>query len=125
MQCWVWQGAKDKGYGKVRVGSKILGVHRVAYEAIIGPIPVGLEIDHLCRNHGCYNPEHLEPVTHKENLRRGNTHGKETHCPQGHSYSGSNLMTGRQKRHSIYRRCKICHATQQRAYTARRKANAV
>lgn len=91
-ECWEWGGALSKrGYGNfmVRAG-KTDGAHRVAYELLVGPIPEGLHLDHLCRNRACVRPEHLEPVTCGENLRRG-SRATATHCPQGHPYSGSNL----------------------------------
>ncbi|WP_327421883.1 HNH endonuclease [Streptomyces sp. NBC_01230] len=73
-QCWVWTGAtNDQGYGHLHIGGKggsKLGAHRVSYELSVGPIPDGLEIDHLCRNTSCVNPQHLEPVTTQENNRR-------------------------------------------------------
>lgn len=65
--CWVWQGGRDvKGYGKLE-GRR---AHRVYYERYVGPIPAGLQIDHLCRNTGCCNPNHLDAVTSAENVRR-------------------------------------------------------
>ena len=70
-QCHVWYGAKVDGYGNVRVGSHSYLAHRIAYERARGPIPTGRELDHLCRNRACINPAHLEPVTHRENARRG------------------------------------------------------
>lgn len=73
--CWLWTGSKTRvGYGQMRVGgagSRKTGVHRVAYELLVGRIPKGLDLDHLCRNTLCVNPDHLEPVTRKENLARG------------------------------------------------------
>lgn len=71
--CWEWRGSRNhKGYGLARRrDGKGIQAHRLAYELTVGPIPEGLEIDHLCVNRGCVNPSHLEPVTHTENIRRG------------------------------------------------------
>jgi HNH endonuclease len=76
--CWVWQRSvqKGRGYGKITVGSKKLFAHRVVWERHKGPIPEGLELDHLCRNPPCVNPDHLEPVTHAINMKRGNRWNK-------------------------------------------------
>ena len=75
--CWQWQGAKNPaGYGYFNMGkSRFMMAHRYAYELFNGTIPSHLEIDHLCRNHGCVNPDHLEMVTRSENVRRGRRHG--------------------------------------------------
>lgn len=70
--CWVWQRAKDsKGYGRATIDGSTKLAHRIFYEKFVGPIPLGLSLDHLCRNPPCVNPSHLEPVTHAENCRRG------------------------------------------------------
>lgn len=70
--CWLWQGSKiSTGYGNLRVNGKYVLAHRYMYELVKGKIPNGLELDHLCRNHLCINPTHLETVTHAENCRRG------------------------------------------------------
>ena len=97
--CWEWTAgiAGQGGYGyfyRGRTGPGDHGrvyAHRWSYEYHIGPIPDGLVIDHLCRNHRCVNPEHLEPVPQKVNIHRGVGNGTETHCPSGHPYSGDNL----------------------------------
>ncbi len=68
--CWLFQGAKRSGYGQISVEGKNKQAHRVSYEVNVGPIPEGLELDHLCRATNCVNPDHLEPVTHAENIRR-------------------------------------------------------
>lgn len=73
--CWLWSGApRELGYGQVRIGGRrgrTVAAHRLIYELAVGEIPVGLELDHLCRTRHCVNPRHLEAVTHRENVRRG------------------------------------------------------
>lgn len=72
--CWDWVGARGQdGYGRLREGATTIQAHRWSYEIAKGPIPTGLVIDHLCRNTGCVNPDHLEPVTTAQNTQRGNT----------------------------------------------------
>lgn len=88
--CWEWQAGKHPlGYGQFSLGARSHLAHRVAYEHFRGPIPVDLELDHLCRVRHCVNPWHLEPVTHQENVRRGHNAIK-THCPHGHAYDDAN-----------------------------------
>jgi hypothetical protein len=70
-ECWLWTGTLHRGYGHFSVSRGVTKyAHRIAYELTIGPIPDGLELDHLCRNKVCVNPQHLEPVTKTENLQR-------------------------------------------------------
>lgn len=120
--CWEWAGAKnDKGYGVIRVqiGSRtrILRVHRVVYEMLVGPIAPGLTLDHLCRNRKCCNPADLEPVTKRVNILRGvglaAQRAKQTHCIHGHEFSEENTcfsgLTGRQ------RACRTCARIRSRA----------
>lgn len=131
--CWLWQGNLNKaGYGQAYVpqkfgptGSKLPRIHRVAYQLLVGPIPKGLVIDHLCRNRSCCNPIHLEPVTLGENTRRG-LHGAlrpegwsaskaalwarygitETHCGKGHEFTPENTYVAKVGQ----RTCRRCQA---------------
>ena len=100
--CWLWTGALDpKGYSHVTVRGRTTRGHRLSFETHKGPIPAGLEIDHLCRTRCCVNPDHLEAVTHAENVARGDYSGNgkdrswyvpQTHCKRGHPLSGENLF---------------------------------
>jgi hypothetical protein len=114
--CWMWLGASaGGGYGDFHITAepgkqRKMPAHRFAYETYVGPIPAGLQIDHLCRNRWCVNPEHLEPVTQQENIRRGFWATK-THCPQGHEYTEEN--TYRHARGD--RQCRECIRTRDRA----------
>ena len=92
-RCWIWKAAIVRGYGYFRVKDKLIRAHRFAYELLIGPIPDGLGLDHLCRTRACVRPSHLEPVSCAENIARGETglmrgaqQRAKTHCPQGHTY---------------------------------------
>jgi hypothetical protein len=69
--CWLWLGSLRSGYGRFSLNGKTCEAHRVSYEHLVGPIPQGMMIDHLCRTRCCINPDHLEPVTNAENIRRG------------------------------------------------------
>ena len=95
--CWEWTAGKiSDGYGHFWNSEQRRNesAHRVAYEALVGPIPDGLVLDHLCRNRGCVNPAHVEPVTNEENVRRGVSpsvaNAKKTHCTSGHPYDAEN-----------------------------------
>lgn len=89
--CWLWTGSKCKGHGKVWFAGKLHGVHRLVYEYVKGPVREGLELDHTCKMRACWNPAHVEPVTHKVNLERGTSANREKkHCPRGHAYDNSN-----------------------------------
>lgn len=87
--CWLWQGALSyKGYGAFEVKGVVYKAHRFVYEWYVGPIPDGLQLDHLCFVKHCVNPDHLEPVTNRENqIRYKRTI---TSCPQGHPYDDRN-----------------------------------
>lgn len=119
--CWYWIGAIDShGYGSIRDGSHQRGAHRVAYELLRGAIPEGLQIDHLCENRSCVNPDHLEAVTQAENVRRSAASEPRRACPQGHPYSGDNLLD-----YPSGRRCRICKAGTRRRSTRRHRRAAL
>jgi hypothetical protein len=107
-KCWLWTGNKiPSGYGYFSVRRNRFRVHRFAYELVNGPILSGLDIDHLCGVRNCVNPAHLEAVTHRDNVLRGNTFAArnvaKTSCPSGHPYDGENTYLDGRSRH-----CKIC-----------------
>lgn len=87
--CWTWTGSTNThGYGEFRVARRTRLAHRISYELFVGPIPTGLQIDHLCRNRACVNPDHLEPVTARINQLRspisvGGVNARRTHCSSG------------------------------------------
>ena|SRR5215831_11213550 len=123
--CWEWAGKpKSNGYGSITIKRKPHIAHRVIYEFSIGKIQDGMELDHLCRNRICVNPNHLEPVTHLENMLRGvgivAVASRKTHCPKGHPLSGDNLHPYYLKRG--HRQCKICHMENCRKAAARQHA---
>lgn len=123
--CWEWTGAIDRnGYGRIRVNGKLDRAHRASYETHVGQIPDGLHIDHLCRNRRCLNPDHLEPVTPAENVRRGEGHGSETHCPEGHPYAGDNLYEHTDRHGYTRRMCRACNVERGRRLRARRRHDA-
>lgn len=110
--CWLWQGPlMPNGYGQINRTGKLWLIHRLAYTLMVGEIPAGLQIDHLCRVRNCINPDHLEPVTQAENLRRQGAAVVE--CPQGHLYSEEN--TYRSPSAATCRRCRICARIRNRA----------
>ncbi len=123
--CWLWQGATNpKGYGTLWVGGKKWATaHRAAYVSLVGNIDSELELDHLCRVRNCCNPDHLEPVTKQENIRRGNGgkhHRTKTHCPHNHEYSPENTVT-RVRRGRLCRDCKACRDARSAAWREAKK----
>jgi len=106
--CWQWTGATNKGgYGSLRWEGRFPYAHRVVYELLVGPIPKGMQLDHLCRNRACVRPDHLEPVTCRENVLRGDgiaaNNARKTHCPQGHEYTEENTYVNHGRRF-----CRMC-----------------
>jgi len=113
-ECWTWEGAKVKeGYGVLTVNRRGARVHRVTYEAYVGPIPEGFQIDHLCRNTACCNPAHLEAVTPWLNTIRSNAASalnlRKTHCVRGHLLDGDNLLIRKDGKGRECRACKRRH----------------
>ena len=102
--CWPWAGSFDSaGYGSFKWAPRRRTMaHRIAYVLVHGAVPVGLELDHLCRNRKCCNPSHLEAVTHAENIHRGKAATK-THCVNGHEFTPENTRRRRNKRE-----CRAC-----------------
>lgn len=123
--CWIWTASlNNQGYAMFGVNGRMRTAHRYAYEVLVGAVPSGLELDHLCRNRACVNPDHLEPVTRTVNVRRGlapavaaTRHLAVTHCPQGHPYDAANTYI----RKSGARQCRACHRIRQDKYNALRR----
>lgn len=124
--CWIWTGEAARGYGRVGwSGRSSYGAHRAVYEIAKGKIPEGAQIDHVrlrgCTSTLCVNPEHLEAVSPKENVRRsavGDAQRARTHCPKGHAYDDANTYIDRRG----HRGCKACIRAAGRVCASKRRA---
>lgn len=119
--CWEWTGSlHPSGYGRVVVGARRFQTHRWVWTFLCGEIPTGLQLDHLCRNRICCNPEHLEPVDNRTNSLRSTgvtaRNAVKTHCAQGHAFDEANTVLDRGKR-----ACLTCRRERQLAYYHRTK----
>ena len=117
--CWIWiAGRGSGGYGRFYTNGQTVPAHRWAYESLRGTVPNGLILDHLCRNRQCVNPEHMEPVTNKQNVLRGAgitaQEAERTHCPAGHVYDLLNTHFYQGRRY-----CKRCRNEWNRQYSQR------
>jgi HNH endonuclease len=121
--CYEWRGNRTKlGYGRIWINGRLVLAHRFAFELAKGRLPAGLEPDHLCRHSWCVRPSHMEGVTHRTNMLRGDTASaravRKTHCPKGHPYAGPNLYVTPDG----HRECRICKRAAFLAFHERRRA---
>jgi len=112
--CWGWTGTHDSGgYAKFSLNGSMANAHRFGYELYVGPIPVGMEVDHLCRNRGCVNPAHLEPVPKRVNVLRGYgipaVYARRDRCSRGHAFDEANT-----RHHGTARICRACERERSR-----------
>lgn len=116
-RCWVWTSYCNRlGYGRINIERRNSSAAKATWELVSGPMPPGLEPDHLCRNRACVRPSHLEPVTHAENARRANA--AVTHCPRGHAYDKANTYISKKGE----RKCRSCNRQRAAAYYATRRS---
>lgn len=126
--CWNWIGGRAHQYGIFRLhNTQVKRAHVVSYELVVGAIPDGKELDHVCRNTLCVNPAHLEAVSHAENIRRGlrgRLHAQPETCKNGHALRGKNLIMRRERvseETQVRWRCRLCERDKTRRYRARMK----
>lgn len=117
--CWLWTGSAPRpGYGRFWVDGGKVYAHRFAYELLVGPIPEGTEIDHLCRTPLCVNPDHLEAVPHRVNILRSTSplaaRAQQTHCVNGHPFDAANTYVSP----NGTRKCRTCGRLRRRRYRA-------
>lgn len=124
--CWEWTAATMKGdYGAFWDATATRAAHVVAWELLVGPMPVGLQLDHLCQNPLCVNPDHLEPVTPRENTHRSHgptgVNARRTHCSKGHALTDENVRL-RRTPHGWARQCRTCDKEYARVHNERKAA---
>lgn len=118
--CWLWCGRRDRdGYGRAYYAGRSWLAHRLAYELCVGPIPPGLELDHIvCDRPGCIRPDHVRPSTHYENTMRGNSpaarNARKRACDHGHAFDAQNTYRLRNRRY-----CRACNRLAVRRYAGR------
>jgi hypothetical protein len=119
--CWRFATVDENGYGRFWVDCRQQRAHRWLYQWMVAELPPSLQLDHLCRNRACVNPDHLDPVTGQVNTGRGETlpaaNAAKARCPAGHPYEGRNLRLNNGRRV-----CRACHRINAAAYRQRRAA---
>lgn len=118
--CWIWPGYSNRGYVRIRSGSRRLYVHRLAYETFVGPIPEGMTVDHLCFVSQCVNPEHLRLLTMVENAANQRS-AQQTHCKNGHEFTFENTYR-RPASAGGGRQCRPCNRQSAARYQAKKRA---
>lgn len=124
-ECWLWTGALNwRGYGQFHWEGRRGGAHIFSYLTFVGDIGAGYEIDHVCRVRNCVRPDHLEAVTHRENLMRGTSfaavNAAKTHCDHGHEFTPAN--TYRRPTGLANRECRTCRSARRLAHARRKSA---
>lgn len=127
--CWAWLGCRyPEGYGRLKLRQIDVLAHRLSYITFRGSFDPLLDLDHLCRNRMCVNPEHLEPVSMLENVRRGMSppaiNARKTQCANGHALAGANVRYERLPSGTLARRCHACAIEKQRVRRANARAEA-
>lgn len=123
--CWEANFAKIKGYNVITYQRKTWKLHVLLYEVMVGPVPAGMVLDHLCSNPGCVRPDHLEPVTPRENILRGRSrqaeNARRTHCVNGHPFDEQNTYWRKDKHGRV---CRSCGTESMRRQRARKRGAA-
>lgn len=126
--CWEWTATKNSyGYGRIWDGDRLVLAHRAVWEVLIAPLSDDVDLDHLCRNPGCVNPAHLQPVDHRENVLRGTSipaeNARKTECVNGHEFTPENtiIRTPPSRNHPT-RACRICKNASNRKWKRNRRA---
>lgn len=123
--CWEWLGSKTTvGYGQIGFNGRTTTTHRFIYEYLYGKIDSKLQLDHLCRNRNCCNPDHLEVVTQQENILRGiglsALNARKTHCIHGHEFTSQNTYITTSNK----RKCRTCHNNESKKHKLKKASKA-
>ena|SRR3990167_9090892 len=118
-ECWNWTSANVRGYGRFGIKGRTYNAPRLIWSSLVGDIPSGMQIDHLCRNESCVRPSHLQVVTPRENVHRSmsraGVNARKTHCIYGHELIGNNLILS-VRDGKTHRDCRLCMQERSRRY---------